>query len=270
MEAPPSIYSAGFDMSSRPASVVRDGILVVLGGTLGIVVLMVFAPWSSHRPEQPVLEATTPPSSGTAASTKTLKREPAQSTRSGAEYARLKAKVQALENALSALTQRNARSHDVNTTATGQEGASNSAQPAPEETGVVQSFVEQLQEDNSPVRAAVQGMIDDAWQNRRQEWRAVRSASRDARNQDRIQRFSAQVDLKAEQQDAIATAIADESDKIREIRRAARENLDFEGLREKVQSVKNDTDEGLAEMLNSEQIEAWKVFRAEEWRGRFR
>ncbi len=137
--------------------------------------------------------------------------------------------------------------------------------PADESSVAVSSIVSSLEEDNSPIRIAVQGMIDDTMENRTQEWRAVRRARSEARDEERLNGFAAKVDLSADQRQSIRDALDQERDQIRDTWRSARETMQFEGMREKMKGIRSQTDEDIAGFLSEEQIEEWKTYREENW-----
>ena len=82
--------------------------------------------------------------------------------------------------------------------------------------------MEALESDASPLRRAVQGMIDDSMENRRQEWRAVRRAHGEARDQDRLKGFLKLVDLNDGQTSAMTDALDAERKRIGDEWRNAR------------------------------------------------
>lgn len=131
--------------------------------------------------------------------------------------------------------------------------------------GPVGHIVEALESDESPLRQAVQGMINDSMENRRQEWRAVRSAHREARDQDRLKGFLDLVDLNDGQTDAMKDALDAERKRMGKEWRSARETMQFEGMRERMRGHRTQTDENLAEVLTDEQFKQWKTYRKDNW-----
>jgi len=126
-----------------------------------------------------------------------------------------------------------------------------------------------IKEDGSPVRQAVVELIQDEIKNRRAEWRAIRTARGESRDQDLLDKLSKKVELKESQRSRVLELLSDERKRVRKARRSARENLDFSTMRETVKSIRSESDETVAEFLDAEQLEAWKGIRKER-RGRRR
>jgi hypothetical protein len=129
----------------------------------------------------------------------------------------------------------------------------------------VAHVVEALEADESPLRVAVQGMINDSMENRRQEWRAVRRAAHEARDQDRLKGFFEKVELSEGQSEAMTTRLEEERKQIGSEWRKARQDMQFEGMRDRMRDLRRQTDADLGEVLSNEQLEQWQSYRKENW-----
>ena len=87
--------------------------------------------------------------------------------------------------------------------------------------------------------------------------------------QAQLERLTEQLGLSTEQADAIAPILVEQDAKRRELMTAAREQGDRQGMRERMMSLREDTNEKLAEHLNTEQMGKLQALR-EEQRERFR
>lgn len=87
--------------------------------------------------------------------------------------------------------------------------------------------------------------------------------------QAQLERLTEQLGLSTEQADAIAPILVEQDAKRRELMTAAREQGDRQGMRERMMSLREDTNEKLAEHLSAEQMGKLQALR-EEQRERFR
>lgn len=87
--------------------------------------------------------------------------------------------------------------------------------------------------------------------------------------QAQLERLTEQLGLSTEQADAIAPILVDQDAKRRELMTAAREQGDRQGMRERMMSLREDTNEKLAEHLSAQQMGKLQALR-EEQRERFR
>ena len=87
--------------------------------------------------------------------------------------------------------------------------------------------------------------------------------------QAQLERLTEQLGLSTEQADAIAPILVEQDAKRRELMTAAREQGDRQGMRERMMSLREDTNEKLAAHLSAEQMGKLQALR-EEQRERFR
>ena len=146
--------------------------------------------------------------------------------------------------------------------------ANQARNPASKLVPAVDMLVEQLEQDESPIRRAVSGIVRDQMQNRMEEWRAFRTARGEARDEERVERLGQKVQLTADQRRGLLDLLASERDQRRILWREARETMDIKSSRQKTQALREQTDESAADILGAEDFGAWKELRQEgrRWR----
>jgi len=183
-------------------------------------------------------------------------------------------RVRALENQISKLKARDrhgkdeqvvARSPAVNVNA---EAGPTGGIPL-EPSQIAQSTAAAIREDGSPVRDAVVGIIQDEIKNRRAEWRAYARARGEARDEDRLAKMSAKVDLSEATKNRLLDVMEQERKQVRALRSEVRETMDFKSFREKRKAIQQETNEGVADFLAPSQLEAWGEMRAQPRRSRW-
>lgn len=123
--------------------------------------------------------------------------------------------------------------------------------------------------EGSPIRREVAQIVQDQFSNMRGEWREMRRARHEARDEERVERFAETAGLDEEQATQMTTLLAQEREQVTAVRRAARDDYDFRGAREKVREVRQATDQALGEVFDERQLELWREDRSQR-RGRRR
>ena len=100
--------------------------------------------------------------------------------------------------------------------------------------GTRENLATAVARENSPVRREVTQIVQDELSNMRGEWREMRRARHEARDEERVEKFAESADLDEEQMSQMSDLLAQERTRVRDVFRAARDTYDFRGAREKV------------------------------------
>ncbi|MEE2757844.1 MAG: hypothetical protein VYA30_14400 [Myxococcota bacterium] len=133
---------------------------------------------------------------------------------------------------------------------------------------VVASAIDDLKSDDSPLRQAVSGIVQDEMKNRMAEWRAFRTARGEARDEERLDQIEKAVGLEPQQKVQLLDLLRNERSERRSLRREARETMDFKAAGLKRRELRARTDAAAADILNQEQNEAWLESRSDRRRRR--
>jgi cell division protein FtsB len=125
-----------------------------------------------------------------------------------------------------------------------------------------EALAEAIAAEASPVRQKVTQLVRDELANMRGEWREVRRAHHEARDDERVETFAKEADLDDEQVSQLTDLLAGEREQVRKAFRAARETFDFRGARETARDLRKGTDQAAAEFLDEKQLEKWSEQRA--------
>ena len=126
---------------------------------------------------------------------------------------------------------------------------------------VIERAMEELVSEESPLRQAVSGIIQDEMKNRMEEWRAFRTARGEARDEERVEKIERTVGLKPVQKFKLLELLKNERSERRMLRREARDTMDFKAIGQKRRELSARTDAAAAEFLNEEQQDAWQESR---------
>jgi len=129
--------------------------------------------------------------------------------------------------------------------------------------GTRENLATAVARENSPVRREVTQIVRDEFANMRGEWREMRRARHEARDEERVEKVADSADLDDDQINQMSDLLAQERKRVTGVFRSARDTYDFRGAREKVGEMRKETDQALVEVLDEKQLELWKEDRAQ-------
>tara|TARA_B100001093_G_scaffold516447_2_gene595258 strand:+ start:817 stop:1533 length:717 start_codon:yes stop_codon:yes gene_type:complete len=132
----------------------------------------------------------------------------------------------------------------------------------------VDKALETLNSEESPLREAVSGIVQDEMKNRMEEWRAFRTARGEARDEERLDQLEKAVGLEPQQRIQLLDLLKTERSDRRALRREARDTMDFRAMGQKRRDLRARTDAAASEVLSPEQHEAWQQSRIDRRRRR--
>ena len=121
----------------------------------------------------------------------------------------------------------------------------------------VDKALESLNSEESPLRSAVSGIVQDEMKNRMEEWRAFRTARGEARDEERLDQLEKAVGLEPQQRVQLLDLLKTERSERRALRREARDTMDFRAMGQKRRDLRARTDTAASDVLSPEQNEAW-------------
>ena len=118
-----------------------------------------------------------------------------------------------------------------------------------------------LEEDNSPLRKQMAAIVSDEFDNRRSEWRAMRQARAEARDDELLDTLQTDFELSTETRAHLQKLLNQERDEARAVRFRAREDYDFKSARKARRDIQKQTDRKVEELLDAASFDKWLKLR---------